>query len=243
MIEIFWALWLPVIDDVFVFDLHDTWCLEKFHEGDFSCGGYEQTRGEQMDEQIDTFFAEATEAFAFLERDYGYQHLEGDILYPEELRDKTALSRYVASQVGVEIAWSIADADIDVIFVELVHPYILPRKISRYSIPGAARAIGLFSLAQMRGVLGDPNFLLAYRQKARSWKKSKELIETRRKEILEGLARATQRYASTIVQGDTSMFTEAMEYLLAQQKQNNPDFFIPGPKQQNEPPQHDQEER
>ena len=32
------ALLLPVVDDVFVLDMHDTWCLEMFHEGIFSCG-------------------------------------------------------------------------------------------------------------------------------------------------------------------------------------------------------------
>jgi hypothetical protein len=31
-------IWLPVIDDVFLFDTQDTWCMELYHEGVFSCG-------------------------------------------------------------------------------------------------------------------------------------------------------------------------------------------------------------
>ncbi|HYL44388.1 MAG TPA: hypothetical protein VEU97_13465 [Ktedonobacteraceae bacterium] len=33
-------IWLPVIDDVFLFDTQDTWCMELYHEGVFSCGHY-----------------------------------------------------------------------------------------------------------------------------------------------------------------------------------------------------------
>ena len=38
------AIWLPIVDDVFVLDTHDTWCLEIFHEGNFSCGMYEKMK-------------------------------------------------------------------------------------------------------------------------------------------------------------------------------------------------------
>lgn len=38
------TIWLPVIDDVFVLDLNDSWCLEFHHEGAFSCGRYGQVR-------------------------------------------------------------------------------------------------------------------------------------------------------------------------------------------------------
>jgi hypothetical protein len=33
-------IWLPVLDDVFLLDTQDTWCLELYHEGEFSCGRY-----------------------------------------------------------------------------------------------------------------------------------------------------------------------------------------------------------
>ena len=39
-----YGIWLPVNDDVFLFDMNDTWCLELFHEGNFSCGSYEQKK-------------------------------------------------------------------------------------------------------------------------------------------------------------------------------------------------------
>jgi hypothetical protein len=77
-----------------------------------------------------------------------------------------------------------------------------------------------------------------------SWKKSTRLIETSRKEIILALARATQTYASTILQGDTSMlFTEVMEYFLAQQKRLNPHSWVSDLKQQGEPPQYEQGEQ
>jgi hypothetical protein len=31
-------IWLPVLDDVFLLDPQDTWCMEFEHEGVFSCG-------------------------------------------------------------------------------------------------------------------------------------------------------------------------------------------------------------
>lgn len=34
-------IWFPATDDVFVFDPHETWCLELHHEGRFSLGSYE----------------------------------------------------------------------------------------------------------------------------------------------------------------------------------------------------------
>lgn len=33
-------LWLPALDDVFLFDPGGFWCVELYHEGNFSCGRY-----------------------------------------------------------------------------------------------------------------------------------------------------------------------------------------------------------
>lgn len=33
-------IWFPVLDDVFLFDPQDTWCMELHHEGEFSIGKY-----------------------------------------------------------------------------------------------------------------------------------------------------------------------------------------------------------
>jgi hypothetical protein len=42
-------LWLPGIDDVFVVDIHDVWCLELYHEGNFSYG---RTHNEQSFKEL-----------------------------------------------------------------------------------------------------------------------------------------------------------------------------------------------
>jgi hypothetical protein len=33
-------IWLPALDDVFLFDPQDVWCVELYHEGNFSCGRF-----------------------------------------------------------------------------------------------------------------------------------------------------------------------------------------------------------
>lgn len=37
-------IWLPGLDDVFLLDTRDIWCLELYHEGEFSCGRYPASR-------------------------------------------------------------------------------------------------------------------------------------------------------------------------------------------------------
>ena len=41
-------IWLPVNDDVFLFDMKDVWCLELHHEGAFSCGRYYPSHYEKL---------------------------------------------------------------------------------------------------------------------------------------------------------------------------------------------------
>ena len=73
-------------------------------------------------EQIETFFTETTKAFHFLEAQYGYQRLEGGILYPEDSRDRGVQIRYAGLRVGVGIGWGNANGFIGVAFTELLQP-------------------------------------------------------------------------------------------------------------------------
>ncbi len=69
-------------------------------------------------------------------------------------------------------------------------------------------------------------------------KRLQEQIETQRQEIVAGLARATQTYATDILQGDTSIFSEVMDYHLEKEKRLYPSMYISGLKQQDESDQH-----
>jgi hypothetical protein len=67
----------------------------------------------------------------------------------------------------------------------------------------------------MQGHTDDPDFLLGFYDGYAYFKKTKQraqLIDTRLPDVLAGLARAAQRYAAAILQGDTSLFPEAMAY-------------------------------
>lgn len=172
-----------------------------------------------MNEWAEEFFAETTEAFSFLEQQYSYQRQEGFIEAPEDGRDATALIRYLSSHVGVQISWYFAGSTINVSFIELLQPGVFPNFWAFFgNYPHAAKAVSLYTLAGMLGHLDDPDFLLQDLGNTRKRNKHAKLIETRMPDILAGLARATQTYASDILKGDTSIFPQVMAYYTAQKK-------------------------
>lgn len=172
-----------------------------------------------MNERVVDFFATATEAFHFLEQQYGYQRQDG---FVEEERDATARLRYLGSRVGVEISWYFANSAIGVSFIELLQPGMLPDFWAAFgNYPGAAKAISLYTLVEMQGHLEDPDFLLQYNGSRKRNKRAK-LIEMRMPDILAGLARATQTYAADILEGDISIFPQVMAYYAAQLKGRYP---------------------
>jgi hypothetical protein len=176
------------------------------------------------------FFSEATEAFQFLEHQYGYQRQEGQIKSPDDIRDTAALLSYVGTRVGVQISWYFADAFIGVAFVELQQPGVFPQNYSFYPVKqeNLMKAIDLYTLSEIYGVQQNQDFLLQDTDNPRKYKKHAKLIQTNRKGIIAGLARATQIYAAAILQGDTFLFPDVMHYYIAKHKQLHPDAYIPG---------------
>jgi hypothetical protein len=175
-------------------------------------------------EQAKSFFAETTEAFHFLEQQYEYQRLEGFIQYPGIPRERAAISRYVGSRVGVEIGWDMDNATLSVAFLEQLQAGLFPesRSFSPTALrPGVARAISLANLVDLLGpgTRQDPDFLLkdyldcqSIRELDRAVRENHQMIRENTRGILAGLAHATQAYASAILHGDTTMFSDVMNY-------------------------------
>jgi hypothetical protein len=79
------------------------------------------------------------------------------------------------------------------------------------------RFISIYDLAEVLGVQNEPDFLLKDVENFRKHKKHVKLIGTNRRDIIAGLARATQTYASDILKGDTSIFPKVIDYYQAKQ--------------------------
>lgn len=164
---------------------------------------------------LPVFYAQVEQTFAFLPATYHYllheQRVESSSFFP----DARAQVIYLGDKVEVDIVWGFASAAIFVTLVELQLPGVSPSK--RYGwgeVAGAARAIRLESLAAVRGHGDDPDFLLGDidRVDGRSTNKRFKLLENNLSGVVDGLARATERYASDILRGDTSIFSEVMAY-------------------------------
>lgn len=181
-------------------------------------------------EHIEAFFTETTNAFHFLEAEYGYQLLERVTQDLKYFQDATALVHYVSTRVGIEVVWGFADSFIGVSFIELLQPGIFPASCSPFPFrdrPETAKSISLYTLAEMLGRIDDPNFLLKKVYSSRTSNRRAKIIESRMPEVLAGLAHATQTYARPILQGDTSIFPKAMQFYVEEQKKYYPYMRLP----------------
>lgn len=182
------------------------------------------------EEILEVFFVETLKVFHFLETKYAYQRLERKIIYPEYSRDTAALVRYVGSNVGVQIIWGIADGFVGVNLVELLQTGVFPTAVSLFPFKdqsNQAKAISLYDLADMLGHKDDPDFLLKGIDNFRTHKRRMRTIESQVPEVLAGLARAVQTYATPILQGDTSIFPQVMRFYVAKQKRLYPSMSLP----------------
>lgn len=191
-----------------------------------------------MEKRFEAFFAEATNAFQFLEQVYEYQRLKEILESPQDMRDTMAKLRYVGPRVGVEIEWYFANAALWVRLVELLKEKVFPRYATYFQIsPSAlarhglnpsetARAVELETLGEVLGKKDKKDFLLYVGPNNRGYKKRMKMLEDNRQEVIAGLARATQTYATTILQGDTTIFSEVMKYATERQKKLNPNWHF-----------------
>ncbi len=156
-----------------------------------------------------TFHAEVREAFRFLETTYGYRYIAESLSCPEDARDTQAEATFAGEHMGVRVYWYFSSGNISVGFRKLQTPWQYAEELSeeerRAQLPVFT---DLYSLARFLGTAHDPDFLLGdvwnvYESKC---KKRDALIKNNMRGVLEGLARATQRYAGHILQGDSSQF-------------------------------------
>jgi hypothetical protein len=183
-----------------------------------------------IEEQSTIFFAEVQEAFQFLVHEYGYRHLDDVIENANYGPDRTAICRYVGMAVGIQVSWFFAGSNISVGFIELQQPYIFPKDYSFYPLnrPNIPKVINLSDLAEVLKKRNDDDFLV---KEVKAWRQIRArapFIEEYHHDIVEGLARATQRCATEILNGDTSRFAEVMAYGAAKYRRLHPDAFLPG---------------
>ncbi len=157
------------------------------------------------------FYAQVAEAFAFLPATYKCK-LRAQLLDAiDDFRDTQAKVIYVGEKIEVDIVWSCASALIYVNFVELLIPHVSP--FSPYALPKEKpRVITLFDLATTRGHGDDPALALGdgFQHGGRITTKRFKLLQSDMASVIAGLARATERDASDILDGDTSIFPEVM---------------------------------
>ena len=170
-------------------------------------------RGDQMDRLPQKFVLEACSKFAFLE-ELGYKKTEGKIVAPEDFRDTNMVVQYIGKSVGVEIYWYFAGANIGVVFFELQNGELPENKFFFGESNDASKAISLYYLARYLGQWDDELFLLNDVEKVTytKIKKREKVINERMSEVLQGLSCATRKYATNIINGDTSVFNDVMKY-------------------------------
>jgi hypothetical protein len=161
------------------------------------------------------YYPEVREAFGFLEMTYGYRYSAESLSCPEDARDTQADVTFVGEHMGVRVRWYFSSGTIAVAFRKLQTPWqyadTLGDEERRAQVPVFT---DLYALARFLGTAQDPDFLLGdvwnvYESKC---KKRDALIKNNLQAVLEGLARATQRYASRILQGDSSQFAEVRAF-------------------------------
>jgi hypothetical protein len=160
---------------------------------------------------VPSFYARVAEAFAFLPATYKCELSAQTLDAIDGFRDTQAKVVYVGEKIEVDIVWSFASALISVNFVELLIPYVSPFD-SHVRPKERPRVITLFDLAAARGHGDDPALTLGdgFQTGGRITNKRFKLLHNDMAGVIAGLARATERDASDILRGDTSIFPEVL---------------------------------
>ncbi len=165
-----------------------------------------------MREDVQAFFAEVHEAFSFLKEEYLYRPPQDVFDEKMDWRYLQANVIYLSRTIAVTIVWHLTIPTINVRFVELVEPYFLQTLPGLD--PGPGRSISLQVYAEMLGHADDPDFLLKLPTASKKYfRQNERTIQAKRQLVIAGLARATRRYAGSILLGDTSMFVKVMKYV------------------------------
>lgn len=157
--------------------------------------------------QAAELFVQGTEAFRFLETDYGYIPITQKLEYLNDSRDTQACLTYAGEAMGVAIGLNFGAGNLDVTFRKISQPRWFPSSLNAEDY-ASKRPIymPLYDLIRFQGAEKDPDLLLGnlwnlYESKC---KKRNALLATNLRGALDGLARATVRYGDAVLRGDSS---------------------------------------
>jgi hypothetical protein len=161
------------------------------------------------------YWAEARAAFTFLTRKYSfYGPTDEKIDGVSDGRDTIPMISYHARRMDVVIGWFITS---QYIYVQFRLPPINnlvtePEREARRTAP--TTYMDLYALARYLGKADDPDFMLGdvWNLYESASKKRQAIIDSNRRGVVEGLARATERYASHVLTGDYSQFSDVAAY-------------------------------
>jgi hypothetical protein len=168
-----------------------------------------------LTQRAPTFFALAQTSFHFLEEQYGYRLESTTVAELQYAVDACASVSYLGEHVAVGVTWMYAEGYVSVGFVELRTLWVRPAQANTLRADlDMPLAIYLDTLATRAGQAKDPDFLLHGRGSLgrRSMEACRRLVDTNMAGVIEGLARATQRYAADILAGDISRFPEVVRF-------------------------------
>ena len=144
-------------------------------------------RADELRAVFQQFFSETRHAFAFLERAYGYRHVDEALdshslgIRGESHYVRAAESHYVRACVGVGVQLEASVPDVAVSFVALPQPDVyLPGAYFPEAYPEWPRAIELLSLAHMLGHQDDPDICGPTRAKNRRCFVTRSSADTQR---------------------------------------------------------------
>lgn len=165
-------------------------------------------------EEISSFEEKTKEAFRFLENDFGLKRMELKRISLNDFRDAEIKLRYSGRAVAVDLYWDFPSAYIGASIIETINGSA-PEKYSTFvRKKDFGNAISLYSLVEVIDPTASDEFLLKFKWKEtmRNVNKRAKIINESMDGILENLAYMLKKYASNILEGDTSIFPQVQDY-------------------------------
>lgn len=181
---------------------------------------------DEIRKQAADLFIQTTEAFRFLETDYGYTPIAQKLEYLNDFRDTQANLTYAGEVMGVAIGLNFGSGNLDVTFRKISQPRWYPNSLSAEDFATKQPIyMPLYDLIRFQGAEKDSDLLLGdlwnlYESKC---KKRNALLATNLRDVLDGLARATVRYGDVVLRGDFSQFSAVKDYYEA----HKDDYILP----------------
>jgi len=174
-----------------------------------------------QEKRIKEFSQKATEAFKFLESEYGFVRKGLRRIDLDSPRDAAVVITYVGKQIGVIVGWGIPE-----IYVNLTElcDQDIPQRVTRYGKDKGTLpyAISLDLLVKMtieerKGDLVPPlpemkPYISFTEMSFMKPSKYSEMLNNKLGEVLNIFAKRLKEYGTNILQGDTSIFRRVLDY-------------------------------